>query len=149
MLTSTYDSAIATVKILYIAVIESEAQKNVKALWANLNPYRYGMVSLDSFRDRPYEAQNYLDPSLFQSAVDFCAKSADHLRLWKAAFQAEHQDYPVFVCQMRPHWPYFDTLAGLMITCIEHSGGGRHLTRRDNWAEVEAIYNKKQPPLVD
>lgn len=147
VLLSTYDSAIANIKAAYLAVVKSQAEENAKALWANLNPYRYGKVGLESFRDRPYEAQNYLDPALFQSAVDFCAKSDDHLRLWKAAFQAEHQDYPVFRCQMRPHWPYFDTLAGLMVTCIEHSGGGTHLTGRDNWDEVQAIYDQKKPPL--
>ena len=149
VLMSTYDSAIATVKTLYLAAVESAAKENAKALWTNLNPYRYGLVSLAKFRDRPYENANYLDPALFQSAIDFCAKSADHLRLWKAAFKAEHQDYPTYRCQIRSAWPYFDTLSGLMISGIKHSGGATHLTGRDNWSEVEAIYNKKKAPLWD
>jgi hypothetical protein len=149
VLASTYDSAIATVRTLYLAAVKSAAQANAHVLLCNINPYRMGVHdSLASFRDRPYEAKNALDPSVFQSAMDFCAKSSDHLAAWKEAFKAQHIDYPVYRCQARGNWPYFDTLAGLMLSGIAHSGGASHLTGRDNWEHVEVLYNQKKAPLV-
>jgi len=149
VLTSTYDSAIATVKKLYLAVVKSEAEKNAKAVLRDINPYRMEVHNdLMSFRDRPYEAKNRLDPNVYQAAIDFCARSADHLAAWKEAFRAQHIDYPVFRCQAKANWPYFDTLAGLFTSGIAHSGGATHLTGRDNWSQVEAIYKQKKAPLV-
>lgn len=150
VLTSTYDSAIATVKKLYLAAVESAAKESVNAVLRNINPYRMGVHdSLASFRDRPYEGRNALDATVYRDAVNFCAKSTDHLNAWKAAFKAAHIDYPVYRCQARKYWPYFDTLAGLFTSGIAHSGGATHLTGRDNWGEVEKVYNLKKAPLYE
>lgn len=148
---ATYSSAITTVTTLYHKQADAQAVTVARDVWRNLNPYRYGQdgnINLMSFRDRPYEAKWALAPAVFQNAIDFCAKSAYHRTAFNAAFKAEHKDYPVFRCQQRGDWPYFDTLADLMRTCIAHSGGSTHLTGRDNWGAVEKLYNQKKAPLV-
>lgn len=144
----TYDSAIAKVKTVYEAAVRSAATAKAKEMWAELNPYRYGACDLATFRDRPQNSSLNLTVSVFQDAINFCAKSSLHLSAWRDAFKAEHQDYPVFRCQTKSQWPYFNTLPDLIAAGIGHSGGATHLTGRGGWSDVEALYNAKKAPLV-